>query len=438
MKTKNLKKLNFIICAITAILLFTGITDVKAAKPNSAWNYDKIIEQTKGAFTYYAYTSTDNTEAWIYKIEINKKKNHKKLSVPKKLDNKKVTRLGFYNRKNEPDCQKNLFDDWAEIWHDADASSPEVNAIKKITLPNTIEVIQPTTFCGMDGITEIAIPDKVTMIADTTFYGCENLDTIYLPKALKKVEAQAFVDCPKLKKIKISSKNKTYKTKKNFLITKKKKELIYAPAGGDILKLPKGIEVIKKYALTNATASVVHIPASVIKIEENAFHKSRYQENATIKDVTVSEQNTVYAKDGQCIYNTKDKSLVIAIVDNNGELYISEKVEKLTPKYSMVNCNLGEENMKIVVFPKNLKTVIYPGFDLVSEADKVYFTGKKPPKMKNVDDFSLHAHAQLPIFTDVYVPEGSYEAYEKWYEKYNDYASVDNFETYKDLDEIIP
>ena len=141
------------------------------------------------------------------------------------------------------------------------------------------------------------------------------------------------------------------------------------------MDIPDGIKNIKKYAFNNCRTQMIYIPSSVSQIEEDAFGRYYLDGNKEIKNITVSKNNRVYAKDRQCIYNKKDKTLVAAIIDSNGELKVSEKIKNLTDIYSLINYN--PYNYNKVVFPKNLKCVMVPAFRRIGDAKKVYYSGNK-------------------------------------------------------------
>lgn len=419
----------FFISALSIPLWFSS-TAAQAAKKETKWDYDKQITETKGAFTYHAYISKNKKNAWIYKIDIHEEKEHSVLSIPELLDGKIVTRLGYtMDAEKEPDVDYilNLFGTPVEDYHNWDGSSEEINDIKTLIIPDSVNKIQSAAFSGMDSLKTITLPDDVKTIESILFYGCGQLKTVQLPKKLKKLNANAFRDCPKLRSLKLSSKNKTYQIKKQCVIKKKSKTLTYVLPFGKKVDIPDGVKKIKTYAFNNCISPAVDIPASVTEIEFAAFHQTRSKQNIKIKNISVSGKNKVYAKDGQCIYNKKNKSLSVAIVNNKGTLKISDKVKNLTYTYSMVNCDTEEKSLKKVVFPKYLKTVSVPAFSLLSEAKKVYFTGKKPPKIKN----EIEYYSSLPIFTDVYVPSSSEADYREWYEKYNCDDSVYHWYTHK-------
>ncbi len=417
-----------VFCAMLFALFVVTASDVSAATKENAWDSGKVETEVKGAFTFYSHPSKDGKEAWIYKIGVKEGKKSKSLSIPKNIRGKKVTRLGIPDDPKSESCVT-LFGGYIEPWHDVDGNfGNKAMLIQSIKIPDTVEVIEASSFSGLDSVKTIKLPKKVKEIGDYTFYGCNSLKTIILPDNLKKIDNSSLWDCPSLKNIKISQKNKTFQVKGNCLLRKKDKALICAVAVGKDFVIPDGTKKIVPFAFNNATSPTIHIPSSVTKIEQAAFEKQPLRQNINIKDVTVSTENPVFARDGQCIYKKSDKSLAVAIPDEKGELRISDMVEKLTPEMSMVNCDTAElDYLEKLVYPKNLKYVTVPGFSRI-KAKNVYFTGSVPAEVKKPK--SATGFAKLPIFCHVYVPEAYTDVYKAWYKQNKCYSSVNGWHTY--------
>lgn len=423
------KRLLTVFCMILFTLLVMTASDAHAAAKDNAWNMGQKEVQADGAFTYSIHPSKNGKEAWIYHIKVKKGKKSKNLSIPKTIRGKKVTRLGAPEEKDKSESCVTLFGTFLEPWHFVDGSyQSAAAAIQTLRIPDTVEVIEDSSFGGMNSLKTVKLPKKVNEIGKYTFYGCDSLKTVVLPDNLKKIHNSALWECPSLQNIKLSKKNKAFQVKGNCLIRKKDKAFVYAPSTGKDLAIPEGTKKILSYAFNSATSPTVHIPASVTKIEKAAFEKTALRQNINIKNVTVSEANPVYAKDGQCIYKKADKSLAVAVPDEKGELYISELVEKLTEDISLVNCDTAEEDGLIkVVYPKNLKYVTVPGFSRI-DATNVYFTGSVPPEVTKPK--SASGYAKLPIFCNVYVPEAFVQTYKTWYKENKCYSYLYEWHTY--------
>ena len=417
-----------VLSAVLFVMLIMTAAETKAASKTGAWDKGKKEVQTKGAFTYYTHPSKNGKEAWIYKIKIKGKKN-RSLSIPKTIHGKKVTRLGRpENGKGENrEAYATLFGTYIEPWHNWDGSTKETSALKSIRIPDTVKVIDRAAFSGLNAVTTIKLPKKIKKIESYAFYGCDKLKTIVLPEQMKSFENSSLWGCPSLKEIKLSKKNKTFEVRGNGLIHKKSMALVMAATAGKEYTIPDGIIKIAPYAFGSAMSPAIHIPASVSILEKGAFNKNPWEKNINIRDVMVSEHNPVFSKDGQCIYNKTDKSLAVAIANEQEVVRISEQVEKLTPDISLVNCDIFRNGfLEKVVYPSGLKYVTAPGFDVL-RARNVYFTGSVPPEVSDPNEEGLE---KLPNYCHVYVPEAYEEAYKEWYRKTVPYCEIHGWHTY--------
>ncbi len=417
-----------VFCVVLFTMLIMTAADTKAAAKKGAWDTGKKEVQAKGAFTYYIHPSKNGKEAWIYKIKIKGKKN-RSLSIPKTIHGKKVTRLGRpENGKGENrEAYATLFGTYIEPWHNWDGSTKETSALKSIRIPDTVKVIDRAAFSGLNAVTTIKLPKKIKKIESYAFYGCDKLKTIVLPEQMKSFENSSLWGCPSLKEIKLSKKNKTFEVRGNGLIHKKSMALVMAATAGKEYTIPDGIIKIAPYAFGSAMSPAIHIPASVSILEKGAFNKNPWEKNINIRDVMVSEHNPVFSKDGQCIYNKTDKSLAVAIANEQEVVRISEQVEKLTPDISLVNCDIFRNGfLEKVVYPSGLKYVTAPGFDVL-RARNVYFTGSVPPEVSDPNEEGLE---KLPNYCHVYVPEAYEEAYKEWYRKTVPYCEIHGWHTY--------
>jgi len=284
-----LNKKLFIICFTSILALsFCRTTDIKAALRDSDWNFKTTITKTESRLKYYAYPSKNGKEAWVYRISGNVDTKGTTLSIPKAIDGRKVTRIGDANLLADPnaDERKNIISVTMEYWKKSSYS----NQIKNVVIPDTVEVIEPCTFGGMPRVETIKIPKNVTKINEYTFYKCKRLKKVILPANLKELNPLAFYQCPNLKTLKLSPKNTAFKLKGKFLITRKDNALVYAAASGKALNIPNGIKTIKQNACNNVTAPVVHIPASVSTLEEDA-----------LTSLNIDEHNRIPTTDGRLL-----------------------------------------------------------------------------------------------------------------------------------------
>lgn len=76
-------------------------------------------------------------------------------------------------------------------------------ALKSITLPDSLKYIDKEAFYSCDGLTKVIIPSNVTCIGPWAFAHCDGIQNISFPQSLQEIGEYAFVGCTGLKKIAI-------------------------------------------------------------------------------------------------------------------------------------------------------------------------------------------------------------------------------------------
>lgn len=74
---------------------------------------------------------------------------------------------------------------------------------KKVTIPNTVTIIEKGSFDGCTSMKSLVIPNTVTTIEEGAFSNCTNLKKVTIPKSVTTIEDSAFANCTSLKSIKI-------------------------------------------------------------------------------------------------------------------------------------------------------------------------------------------------------------------------------------------
>jgi hypothetical protein len=402
----------------------------------TGWNIQAAETEvvTGSAFTYHAYPSNDNQNAWIYKIDvdINQKENAASMAIPEKINGKTVTRLGWVLEPKADkttyilDFNSNIFGEVVEKAHGVTGSFGGVSLITQMSIPDSVAMIQQSCFSGMSNLKKIVIPDGVETIPREMLYGCRSLKEVRLPRSLKEFSAEPFDDCNKISSFTIDSANTKYAINGKCIVEKDTGSLVLCFASGKKYNIPKGIKTLKKDSFNICRAKRIHIPASVTKIEGYAFSSYIDYTKRYVQDVTVDKKNKVYARDGQSIYNKKDGTLSISIL-NKKNYKMSDKVKKLTEDQNYVVGGTPQTGVKNLFVSKNLKVVGYMGWGVVQNyAKNIYYTGMKTPKIMK----SAEGYARLPIFKNIYVPKKANKKYIKMYKKYKEYDSVDSWHTY--------
>ena len=79
------------------------------------------------------------------------------------------------------------------------------SSLEKITLPQTLSVIESFAFRDCTSLKEITLPDSITVISSYLFDGCISLEAVTLSPFTTSIATGAFSDCIKLKELHIPS-----------------------------------------------------------------------------------------------------------------------------------------------------------------------------------------------------------------------------------------
>ena len=120
----------------------------------------------------------------------------------------------------------------------------------------------------------VKIPDGEKIIWSCALNGCSDITSVYIPKSIQGIGDAAFGDMMSCKSIKVSEKNRYYKSIDGVLYTKDGKVLLAYPAGKKQkeFRIPKGVKYIASGAFMEADyLEKVILPESVKFIYESAF-----------------------------------------------------------------------------------------------------------------------------------------------------------------------
>ena len=171
------------------------------------------------------------------------------VTVPAEIDGHKITMI-------ELDCFK------------------ENANLKKVTLPDTITVLEDYAFYLCSALEEINIPDSVEKLGFQTFYGCAKLKEISVPAGLTEIEGYTFDGCTGLEAVHVNKNNQNYKDEDGILFTKDGSDLILYPP--------------------SKTGKQYTVPEECTKLEGYAFMANAYLEQIDIHSVTQMGEDVFY------------------------------------------------------------------------------------------------------------------------------------------------
>ena len=186
-------------------------------------------------------------------------------------------------------------------------------ALKTITMPDSVKYIGDYAFAAIDtltdinisngveyignyafaetSITEINIPDGVEYIGDYAFYNCDQLTTVFIPQSVEYIGSGAFVGCDSLVEIVVDEDNPNYTSIDGALYNKDKSIILSAPAGKQDTHfvVDENVKIIDDFAFSDYSALIsITLPNSMTSIGNNAFSGCVSLTNVTIPN-SISE-----------------------------------------------------------------------------------------------------------------------------------------------------
>lgn len=260
--------------------------------------------------------------------------------------------------------------------------------IKSVTVPEGIKKIESWAF-DESGLESITISNTVEELEKYAFVNTK-LKELHIPKSVKSLDPYTFSDCNDLRKITVDPENETYAGINDCVVEKAKKKLIYCPVGAS-LPTDGSITAIGDSAFGNVDGAVIHIPACVNIIEDEAFFSS-----SNLKAVTVDEANEDYTAIDGILYD-KDTTKFICIPDClEGEVTIPEGITKIPKGYERRDY-LSFEGRKItkITLPSDLCIIETNAFRNCPELKEITI----PASVHTVNSL---AFAECDKLTDIY------------------------------------
>ncbi len=150
-------------------------------------------------------------------------------------------------------------------------------ALRTITLPNTLRLIGNDAFARCSNLEAIELPDGLEDIGASAFMGCTSLLTVNIPASVNNINSNPWARCSSLIEINVDEANENYKSEDGVLFTKNGQYLVVYPIGSIRTEyaIPDGVLYIKESAFFQAAnLASVEFPASLKGIHAAAFEEA--------------------------------------------------------------------------------------------------------------------------------------------------------------------
>lgn len=161
-------------------------------------------------------------------------------------------------------------------------------------VPDSVIRINNSAFYNCDYLRELFFSDSVVEIGEGAVFYCDNISSIHIPKNVKLIEQVPFGVCDSLEEITVSEENKYFSVENGILFNHDKTTVVFCiPNMTGSITLPssvleiadsafrysdvseiiisEGTKTIGEMAFYNSGLQTIHIPSSLLRIDEKAF-----------------------------------------------------------------------------------------------------------------------------------------------------------------------
>ena len=385
-----MKKIIYAAMFFLAITMMCGNAEKAEAKSYKAGKFKYQYKNTKKG-------------VWITKITPLSSKGISKLNIPAKVKGKKVVKLGNTKDKYGTDDEaRNIF---GLMMCDPDGVGNFV--ISNTKAQKRIEKIK-----------KINLPSSIVSITPRCFYYVQDGKEINIPKGVKKEVVNQFTRV-KWKKVKISSKNKTYKLKSGCLLSKNGKILYGLVYKKKKLIVPKTVTEINTsdsrdtVENTMGDHGLAFFGCETMVISKNVEKINFYIYNCSLMKVEVDPANKYFAAKDGSLYNKKNGKL-IWLHQNDGIYNIPDGVKEIPYDF------YADGKAKKMIIPASTKKVSNVSRYFSVKDAIIVCCGKEPPIL--TENKWLHFNEFDVMNFTIYVPKGCKETYEKAWKLEGEYV----------------
>ena len=202
-------------------------------------------------------------------------------------------------------------------------------SLKTVKLPESLENIEYGVFMDCTSLCEITVPANVTSIDSDVFKGCVSLCEIVIPDKVSDLGTGVFSGCTALSGVRLGNRIDTVGD-----------ELFKDCVSLKEITLPESVREIVMNAFIGSSLTALELPSKISLIEGSLYGCP------TLKTLTVSEKNSKYYSEGNCIIKKSGKELVLGCAGS----VIPEGVKSIS-----ADAFYGCTGLQTVVIPDTVK-----------------------------------------------------------------------------------
>lgn len=250
---------------------------------------------------YQLIPASEQTEAYYIVVKLfdseEAKAGVKKIVIPSQIDGIPVTKIY---------CEDAYTDPYRSL------------TVKKIVLPDSIQVIGEKAFIHMLSLREINIPSSVVSIGPFAFNGCKKLKQITIPESVETIEECAFRDCHPLEQVCFLGNG----------LKRIERQAFYKCRNLKSIRFPSSLETIGDEAFSHSGLNTVRIPGNCIvkwcAFEyNNSLKKVVFEDRTDENDMFIQSYAFGYCSKLEKVYLPKESvgfNLLACVFEGCGKL----------------------------------------------------------------------------------------------------------------------
>lgn len=268
-------------------------------------------------------------------------------------------------------------------------------ALKKISLPSSLENLGWGVFENCTSLKTITIPDSISEL-DATFYGCSSLKTVKLPRNLSNIEDKTFENCTSIDTLHFSSKvNDIYikaliNCSAYMLVDRNNPK--YSSVNGHLYYIESTTLLINPHLITDT----MFIPDSIKKIgcisisgqskikyvyihkniNEIALEIDNYEVNNSSVNFIVDDKSENYASKDGALFNKKQTKLLSVPNDKMGTYIVPNGVDSVE-SYALKGCN----KLLTIALPPSVKLINESNFEYLGFVENIHIYATDAPSI---------------------------------------------------------